>query len=59
MRGDVITKAMRAAKRIGADIEDRSGLGNEFEQVDAATRRQIYRQWAALIYEEFCEEKKT
>lgn len=47
-----IATAHRIAEKIADDIQDRCGLGNEWEQIDPETRRTILENWAEIIWEE-------
>lgn len=41
--------AARVARKIAADISDRRGIGQEFQQIDADIRKEIMLQWAQII----------
>ncbi len=41
--------AAKAVERIITDISDRSGLGNEWEQIDSGVQDEIRNQWSAII----------
>lgn len=44
--------ARRIAEKIADDIQGRSGLGNEWEQIDGETQQDILREWVGIIEEE-------
>ena len=44
--------ANRIVARLIDDIEDRKGLGNEWEMIDSATRGKIRTLWRHIIMEE-------
>jgi hypothetical protein len=41
--------AIRIVDEITADILERSGIGNEMEQVDDETRDEIRKTWIAIV----------
>jgi hypothetical protein len=44
-------KAKKAAKKIIADLSDRDGLGNEWDNIDEETQREILATWTYIIRE--------
>lgn len=44
-------KAKKAAKKIIADLSDRNGLSNEWDNIDAETKREILATWTYIISE--------
>lgn len=44
--------AERIAEKISDDLGNRSGVGDEWEQIPAHHKEEILRTWAALIREE-------
>ena len=48
--------AQRIAKAIELDLSDRSGLGNEWDQIDNEIKRQIRETWVNIIRKELSKE---
>ena len=44
-------QAELAAYRIIDDLQGRSGLGNEWDQIDESIRQEILEEWKAIIVE--------
>jgi hypothetical protein len=49
---DVYDAAHRAAVKIKDDLLDRSGVGNELEQIDPETQEEMFLSWVNIIAEE-------
>ena len=52
----ILSAAERAVKKIENDLRDRSGLQNEWENIDDETQNEIKSKWVKIIAREVLKE---
>lgn len=48
-KADKRKRSVKAAKAIASDIADRRGIGDELDQIDRETRKEMIEEWAKII----------